>query len=224
MNKRGMLITFEGGEGTGKTTIAKELLAWLFKKGLNIELFREPGGTNIGEQIRRVIHDINNTEMDSVTEMLLYQAVRAQLYSQRINPLLDNGGIVIMDRSIDSSIVYQGAGRGIEERLVGFLNNISTDFRKPDLTILLDLDPSVGLARRRAGGEVNRMDSQRLEFYETVRQKYLDMAKINDGGRWRVIDASRCLSEVYADVMYTVGVELGLRGKLLPEGQIRKER
>ncbi len=215
----GMLITFEGGEGTGKTTIAKEIHRWLFKKGLNIELFREPGSTNIGEQIRTVIHNINNTEMEGVTEALLYQAGRAQLYRERINPLLDNGGIIIMDRSIDSSIVYQGAGRGIDERFIELLNNISTNFRKPDLTVLLDVDPVIGLSRRKMDGNVNRMDSQPLEFYQNVRQKYLDMAQINDRGRWKIIDASRSLSEVYANVMYTVGVELGSRGKLILEGR-----
>lgn len=220
----GLLVTFEGGEGSGKTSVIEEIVDWLRFKGIEVANYREPGGTKIGEEIRNILHDTNNREMSPKTEALLYQAARAQLYEEKIFPRLKEGGIVLLDRSIDSSTVYQGDGRGLGEEIIEQLNEFSTDGFKPDLTILLDIEPEIGLKRRVEGkGEMNRLDLENLEFHKDVRKAYQLIARDNIDGRWRVVDAREPFEEVLERVKTLLEEELIIRGFLEKENK-GKER
>ena len=154
----------------------------------------------IAEQIREVILDIDNTAMDAKTELLLYIAARRQHLVEKVLPELENGNMVIMDRFIDSSVAYQGAGRGLDQDEVAWLNNYATDGHKPDLTLLFDVDSETGLARIAANGEreVNRLDLEKLDMHQRVRQGYLDLAEA-EPERIKRIDASQTLEEVVED-------------------------
>ena len=186
-----MFITLEGPEGSGKTSHIKPLTEWLTSQAYKVFATREPGGTNIGEQIRAVIHDLKNTEMHPRTETLLYQAARAQIVEQVIKPLLAAGEIVISDRYYDSTIAYQGYGHQQNLDEVWALVKYATGGLTPDLTILLDVEVEVGLKRKKQNGvEWNRMDAYEIEFYRRVRAGYLEMVK-QEPKRWAVVDASR---------------------------------
>ncbi|HRO23914.1 MAG TPA: dTMP kinase, partial [Promineifilum sp.] len=153
-----MFITFEGPEGSGKSTQIRLLAEFLRARGLSVEVVREPGGTPIGDQVRHVLHDTANTAMSPEAEVLLYSASRAQLVSQRIRPSLAAGRVVLCDRYADSTMAYQGYGRGLDLGMLAALTEIATGGLKPDLTLLLDLDVSAGLSRRRVRGEeMNRL-------------------------------------------------------------------
>jgi dTMP kinase len=186
-----MFITLEGPEGSGKTSHIKPLTEWLTAQGYKVFATREPGGTNIGEQIRNVIHDMKNTEMPPRTETLLYQAARAQIVEQVIKPLLAADEIVISDRYYDSTIAYQGYGHQQNLDEVRALVKYATGGLTPDLTILLDVEVEVGLKRKKQNGvEWNRMDAYEIEFYRRVRAGYLEMVK-QEPKRWVVVDASQ---------------------------------
>ena len=186
-----MFITLEGPEGSGKTSHIKPLTEWLSAQGHKVFATREPGGTNIGEQIRNVIHDLKNTEMHPHTETLLYQAARAQIVEQVIKPLLAAGEIVISDRYYDSTIAYQGYGHQQNLDQVRALVKYATGGLIPDLTILLDVDVEVGLKRKKQNNvEWNRMDAYEIEFYRRVRTGYLEMVK-QEPKRWVIVDASQ---------------------------------
>ena len=186
-----MFITLEGPEGSGKTSHIKPLVEWLTVQGYKVFATREPGGTDIGEQIRDVIHDLKNTEMHPRTETLLYQAARAQIVEQVIRPKLAEGTIVISDRYYDSTIAYQGYGHRQNLDEVRALVKYATGGLTPDLTILLDVDVEVGLKRKKQNGvEWNRMDAHEIEFYRRVRAGYLEMFKA-EPKRWVVVDASQ---------------------------------
>jgi len=186
-----MFITLEGPEGSGKTSHIKPLMEWLSGQGHKVFATREPGGTEIGEQIRIVIHDLKNTEMHPRTETLLYQAARAQIVEQIIRPKLKEGFIVICDRYADSTIAYQGHGHQQNLDEVRALVKYATGGLAPDLTILLDVDVEVGLARRQQGGvEWNRLDAYEKEFHKRMRAGYLEMVK-QEPKRWVVVDAGR---------------------------------
>ncbi|HLF89079.1 MAG TPA: dTMP kinase [Anaerolineales bacterium] len=186
-----MFITLEGPEGSGKTSHIPYLVENLRKKGYDVFSTREPGGTSIGEQIREVIHNLKNVEMDPRTETLLYQAARAQIVEQVIKPRLKAGEIVISDRYYDSTIAYQGYGHQQDLEQVRALVKYATGGLVPDLTVLLDVDVEVGLGRRKQnGGEWNRMDTHEVEFYQRVRAGYLEMVK-QEPRRWVVVDAGR---------------------------------
>ena len=151
---KGLLISIEGPDGAGKTSVLKVLLPRLREVyPAQVITTREPGGVAIAEQIREVILDIDNTAMDAKTELLLYIAARRQHLVEKVLPELENGNMVIMDRFIDSSVAYQGAGRGLDQDEVAWLNNYATDGHKPDLTLLFDVDSETGLARIAANGE-----------------------------------------------------------------------
>ena len=195
-----MFVTIEGTEGSGKSSVVAEVVKLLEKDGEVIVRTREPGGTPIAEEIRNVILDKKNTAMDSMTEALLYAASRRQHLVEKVWPLSKEGKIVISDRFLDSSLAYQGGARGLGIDKVLELNQYATDGFYPDLTLLFDLDPRIGLARIAANNnrEVNRLDLEKIEFHDQVRQTFLDLAKrFND--RYVVLDASKPFEEVVQD-------------------------
>ena len=158
---------------------------------------REPGGVAIAEQIREVILDVDNTAMDAKTELLLYIAARRQHLVEKVLPELEKGNMVIMDRFIDSSVAYQGTGRGLNQDEIAWLNAYATDSYKPDVTLLFDVDSETGLARIAASGEreVNRLDLEKLDLHQRVRQGYLDLAQA-EPERIKLIDASQAFEDV----------------------------
>ena len=199
-----MFITLEGPEGSGKTSHIKPLTEWLTSRGHKVFATREPGGTNIGEQIRNVIHDLKNTEMHPHTETLLYQAARAQIVEQVIRPKLADGTIVISDRYYDSTIAYQGYGHQQNLDEVRALVKYATGGLTPDLTILLDIDVEAGLKRKTQNGvEWNRMDAYEIEFYRRVRAGYSEMVK-QEPKRWIVVDASQSWDQVQEELRNTI--------------------
>ena len=192
-----MFITIEGPEGSGKTTAVDTAVKELEKMGYQIVRTREPGGTPIAEQIRNVILDKNNTAMDQRTEALLYAASRRQHLVEKVWPALKEGKIVVCDRYIDSSLAYQGGARGLGIDNILNVNMFATEGTFPDLTLLFDLQPEVGLARIAANSnrEVNRLDLEKLEFHTKVRNTFLELAK-RYPERFVVIDASQSREEV----------------------------
>lgn len=171
---KGIFITVEGGEGVGKTTAIEEICIWLYSLGMDFIKTREPGGIPISESIREVILDRKNTMMDGRTEALLYAASRRQHLVEKVIPALNDGKMVICDRFVDSSIAYQGHARGIGMKEVETINAFAIDDCVPQLTILLDLVPEVGLARlnKDANREINRLDLEKLDFHTKVREGY----------------------------------------------------
>lgn len=194
-------ITFEGGEGSGKSTVMKDVAARLTKEGYKLVLTREPGGTPIAEEIRNVILDKDNTKMDPRTEALLYAASRRQHLVEKIWPALERGEIVLCDRYLDSSLAYQGGARGLGVDEVLSINMFATEGEYPDLTLLFDLEPEEGLKRieKNKGREVNRLDLEKLEFHKKVRDNFHALAK-KYSTRYVVIDASKSLNEVEDEV------------------------
>lgn len=180
MNKQqGFFISTEGGEGAGKTEMIQRIAGELRRIGYSVLITREPGGIPIAESIRRIILDPQNTEMDARTEAMLYAAARRQHLVEKVLPALEQGCVVICDRFIDSSLVYQGHARGLGIEEVLNLNQFATGGRFPDLTLYLDLDPKVGLQRiaDNAGREVNRLDLESITFHQLVREGYKAVAK-----------------------------------------------
>lgn len=197
----GKFITFEGGEGSGKTTIANLLRDKLEKDGYSVVLTREPGGVAIAEQIRDIIVDVNNTKMDSRTEALLYASSRRQHLVEKVIPALKENKVVICDRYVDSSLVYQGIGRGLGIDEVYNMNLFATENILPDLTIFFDIKPELGLQRvySNKNREINRLDLEKLDFHQKVYDGYLTIC---DKFPERIIkiDASLSIEEVYQSV------------------------
>jgi dTMP kinase len=200
-NHPGFLITFEGGEGGGKTTQLVRLRDRLTKIGKEVVVVREPGGTVISEQIREVVLSAKNVGIAYTTEVLLFQASRAQIYREIVLPSLSANKLVLMDRSRDSSVVYQGMVRGFGTDLIEQLNDISTKETFPNCTFLFDLPIEIGLARKSDQGEVNRLEMEATEYHEQVRQAYLQLAKQNHQNRWVVVDATQSI-EAVADAIW----------------------
>lgn len=192
-------LTLEGPDGSGKSTQARLLADHLREKGHNVLLTREPGGTPIGDQIRRVLMDLGNKGMTPAAEFLLFSASRAQIVRQVIRPHLDAGGTVVCDRFADSSLAYQGYGHRLPLPAVRAVNSLATGDLIPDLTFLLDIPVEVGLQRRREQGAWNRLDDYDLEFHRRVRQGYLELAGA-EPARWVVVDASEGEGEVWRQV------------------------
>ena len=192
-----MFITLEGPEGSGKTTAVSAACKRLEEMGYQIVRTREPGGTPIAEQIRNVILDKANTAMDPRTEALLYAASRRQHLVEKVWPALKEGKIVICDRYLDSSLAYQGGARDLGVDNVLNVNLFATENTWPDLTLLFDLPPEVGLARINANAsrEVNRLDLETLEFHNKVRNTFLELAR-RYPERFVIIDASKSQEEV----------------------------
>ena len=206
--KKGQLITFEGGEGGGKTTQIVRLRDRLTKEGHDVVVLREPGETVISEQIREVVLSSKNVGIAFTTEVLLFQAARAQIYRELVLPSLKAGKVVLMDRSRDSSVVYQGIVRGFGEKMIEDLNDISTNKTTPDLTLLLDLPVEIGLQRRVESGKMDRLDMEAVDFHHKVRDGYLKIAKENKKKRWLIIDASQSLEAVEENIWEVVSKKI----------------
>ena len=204
-----MFITFEGGEGSGKTTCINRVVETLKQQGRDIVLTREPGGTPISEEIRNVILDKKNTDMDPRTEALLYAASRRQHIIQKILPSLKEGKIVISDRFLDSSLAYQGVARGLGIDEIYKVNQYATEGLEPDITFFFDIVPEEGLKRiaANASREVNRLDVEKLSFHHDVRNAFLELAK-RFPNRIVIIDASKDRDGVYNDVMNEINKRL----------------
>ncbi|MGQ5425716.1 dTMP kinase [Thermophilibacter sp. ZX-H3] len=185
---RGIFITLEGADGCGKSTQAELLAEVLLARGREVVRLREPGGTPISEKIRALLLDSANAEMVPETELLLYEASRAQLTRQVIEPALERGAVVLCDRYYDSTYAYQAGGRGLDETIVRQSNVLGSCGRVPDRTLVLDLDPAIGYARATAGG-ADRMEAEGLAFQERVRAAYLRLAD-EEPARVRVVDAA----------------------------------
>jgi dTMP kinase len=195
-----VFITFEGPEGSGKTTQIALLSDFLRQQGFTVLATREPGGTRIGDAIRDILHDVANTAMANTTELLLYSASRAQLVAEVIQPALAAGCVVLCDRYSDSTIAYQGYGRGLSLADLQHVTRFATGGLKPDLTLLLDIDVARGLARRSgAGMEMNRLDLETVEFHQRVRAGYHRLAAA-EAGRWVIVDADRPNEAIQADI------------------------
>jgi dTMP kinase len=198
--KLSLFITFEGPDGSGKSTQINLLAEHLSRQGYQVLCTREPGGTAIGDQIRQVLHDINNTEMSARAEILLYSASRAQLVEQVILPHLAQGGVVLCDRYADSTYAYQGYGRQLDFETLRLITEFATQGLKPNLTIYLDVPVEEGLRRKSAAnvtgeGEWNRMDQLELAFHQRVRTGYLEIAH-KAPERWLIIDASAPVDQI----------------------------
>jgi dTMP kinase len=197
----GLFITFEGSEGSGKTTQIHLLAGWLGDMGCDVLTTREPGGTRIGDAVRRLLLDPAHTEMRPETEILLFSAARAQIVGEVIRPHLSKGGVVLCDRFADSTLAYQGYGRRLDLATLRMIIAFATGNLRPDLTICLDLPVVEGLRRKRGGdqGEWNRMEREQVEFHERVRRGFLALAEA-EPDRWLVVDAARPIEEVQADI------------------------
>ena len=195
-----LFITFEGGEGSGKSSALRLLDEKLRAEGFQTVLTREPGGTPIAEQIRNVILDRGNTAMDARTEALLYAASRRQHLVEKVWPAIKEGKLVLCDRYLDSSLAYQGGARGLGIDEVLNVNLFATEGTYPDLTLLFDIEPELGLERiaKNAQREVNRLDLEKIEFHRGVRATFLSLAK-RYPERFIVLDASKSLEEVVED-------------------------
>jgi dTMP kinase len=204
----GVFITFEGPEGSGKTTQIGLLADHLRARGHNVLTTREPGGTRIGDQIRAVLHDVTNIEMVPEAEILLYSASRAQLVGQVIRPALAQGTIVLSDRYADSTTAYQGYGRGLDLDLLTQITEFATGGLTPHLIIYLDCPVEEGLDRKRRAsaleaGEWNRLDQETVEFHRRVRQGYLTLAA-DEPDRWLLLDAGRSVQELQGEIQKAV--------------------
>jgi len=197
---KGVLISFEGGEGSGKSVQVKRLLKYLQKRGREVIVIREPGGTKISEQIRKVILDNKNIEMAFETEALLFQAARAQVCEEIVLPSLKSGKIIIADRFRDSSVVYQGIVRGLGVKYIELLNEVSTKKTKPKITFLLDVPVKIGLTRRNNTDKNDRLDSENLKFHYQIRQTYLKWAKQNKR-RFIIIDATQTPVAIHQEIL-----------------------
>jgi len=206
---KGIFISLEGIEGTGKTTQARLLSERLVEKGYEVMLTQEPGGTVIGSKIREILLHIDHGSMFYMTELFLYNAARAQHLSEKILPALDEGKIVITDRFTDSTVAYQGYGRGIDIQLITSINNIATEGIKPNLTILFDLDVETGLKRNKGINKVDRLELEDVEFHKKVKRGYFQIAD-KEPERIKIVDASLPLKIVEQKVWEIVRWHLGI--------------
>ncbi len=204
-----LFITLEGPDGSGKSTQVKALGERLRAQGHNVCLTREPGGTDIGDQIRAVLHDLKNTAMQPRAEILLYSASRAQVVGEVIQPHLQRGGVVVCDRYADSTLAYQGYGHGLDLDVLRAITHFATGGLKPDLTLLLDLEAEAGLRRRKAGGDWNRLDAYDLEFHQRVREGYLTLAA-EEPARWVILPADAGVEELAERIWNAVEARLAV--------------
>jgi dTMP kinase len=198
-------ITFEGVDGSGKSTQIELLTAHLKSRGVDFLLTREPGGTRLGDQLRQILLDPSNVGMSLVTEAFLYAASRAQLVQDVVRPALAAGKLVLCDRYVDSSLVYQASAGGLSQEFVQDINRIATGGLRPALTILFDLDPREGARRREAKGEggLDRIEERSGEYHRRVREGYLALAKA-EPGRIRVIDSANSIQAIHQQVVEAV--------------------
>lgn len=202
-----MFLTFEGMEGCGKSTQCKKLIEHYIRQGHDVLHTMEPGGSRLGKDLRRILLDLKNTDISPTSELFLYLADRAQHVGTVIGPAIENGRTVICDRFADSTVVYQGFGRGLDTALLHQLNDVAVQGLWPDLTILLDIDPKVGLTRaldrnereNKAASE-GRFEAENMAFHTRIRQGYLEWAAMHRN-RFVVVDASRPVDDVFAAIL-----------------------
>ena len=197
--EKGIFITIEGGEGVGKSTNIDAVKSFLGDKGVAFIRTREPGGTLLAEKLRALLLEEHGEEFDSTAELLLMFAARAQHLNTLIRPALDRGTWVLCDRFTDATYAYQGGGRQLDNKLIAQLETLVQRDLRPDLTIILDLDPEAGIERARLRGELDRFEQEQLAFFQRVRASYLEIAE-NEPWRCAVVDASRPVEEVRAAV------------------------
>ncbi len=197
MQKKGLFITFEGADGCGKTTQLKLLKDYLESKGYEVVTTREPGAKGLGETIREILLNYDG-EVSNRCESFLFLADRAQNVDIIVNPAVNQGKIVLCDRHTDSSVAYQGYGRGLDIEEIKTLNNLATGGRKPDLTLVFDVDIQTSMAR--VGNEKDRMESAGQEFFNRVRNGYLELAK-QEPDRIKVVDSTKSIEEVQKSVI-----------------------
>ncbi|MEW9123687.1 MAG: dTMP kinase [Thermotaleaceae bacterium] len=202
---RGLFITMEGPDGSGKSTQIEKLAHYLKYKGYEVIVTREPGGTRIGEKIRKLILDKENTEMDRVTEALLYAASRAQHVAEVIAPSVQAGKVVICDRFVDSSIVYQGIGRALGIEVVEKINQIAIKNIFPHITFLFKLCPEIGLARKTQQGEKDRLEQETLDFHQRVFEGYQQLEALYPQ-RIVAIDASKSIEDIHQQMIERVKI------------------
>lgn len=195
--KKGLFITFEGADGCGKTTQMNLLAEYLKKQGREVVLTREPGGKGLGEKIREILLNYDG-EVSDRCESFLFLADRAQNIDTIVNPAVDAGKIVLCDRHTDSSVAYQGYGRGLDIERINMLNNLATNGKKPDITFVFDIDTETSM--KRVGKEKDRMESAGFEFHTKARNGYLEIAK-KEPERIKVIDASKSIEEIHQEVL-----------------------
>lgn len=200
MTKRGLFITFEGIDGCGKTTQMNLLAQYLQKKGIEIVITREPGAKGLGEKIREILLHYDG-EVSSKAESFLFLADRAQHIDKIVNPAIESGKYVLCDRHTDSTIAYQGYGRGVDIEQLKMLNNLATGSRKPDLTFVFDID--IETSMKRVGKEKDRMESAGIEFFKKVREGYLEIAKL-EPNRVVVIDSTQSINKISEEVIASV--------------------
>jgi dTMP kinase len=205
-----LFITLEGPDGGGKSSQAQCLAEYLRAENIEVLLTREPGGSPIGDQIRNVIMELENTDMDARTEFLLFSASRSQHIAEVIRPNLENGLTVISDRFFDSSLAYQGYGQRLPLETLKAITNFATSGLTPDLTLLLDLPVEEGLRRREADGNWNRMDAYDIDFHRRVRRGYLELAA-ESPERWFILNAEQSFDALQDEVRNAV------MGRLRPE-------
>jgi dTMP kinase len=215
-----MFITFEGPEGSGKTTQLVQLAAWLRAQNQDVLTTREPGGTAIGDRVRAILLDPDCSEMRAEAEVLLFSAARAQHVGQMIRPHLAGGGVVLCDRYADSTLAYQGYGRGLDLATLGVITAFATGGLRPDLVVYLDIDAEAGLRRKQQhaaddASQWNRMEQETLAYHQRVRAGYSEMAAA-EPGRWLLVDAGQTVDAVQAVVQARVGALLGLFPALGP--------
>ena len=206
-NKRGLFLTLEGAEGVGKSTNIEHITQYLERRGIEYVLTREPGGTALAEKIRDLLLAVHEEPMWELTELLLVFAARAELIDKVIQPALSKGKWVVCDRFTDATFAYQGAGRGLSTETIGQLQLLVQGELRPDLTLILDLDPEIGLARASNRGKLDRFELEQQSFFRHVRHGYLDIAQA-EPKRCKVIDASKPLTDVKLDLL--AALELGL--------------
>ena len=195
--KKGLFITFEGADGCGKTTQMNLLAEYLKNQGREVVLTREPGSKGLGEKIREILLNYDG-EVSDRCESFLFLADRAQNIDTIVNPAVDAGKIVLCDRHTDSSVAYQGYGRGLDIERINMLNNLATNGKKPDITFVFDIDTETSM--KRVGKEKDRMESAGFEFHTKVRNGYLEIAK-KEPERIKVIDASKSIEEIHQEVL-----------------------
>ena len=209
---RGRFITLEGGEGTGKSTNMAFVEGLLRDAGIDIVVTREPGGTPLAERMREILVSHAEEPLPPVAELLLMFAARSVHLENRIRPALEAGRWVLCDRFTDATFAYQGGGRGLDEGLIAYLESMVQRTLRPDLTLLLDADPALGLERAGARGEADRFEAEQLDFFRRVRATYLRRAE-DEPGRFRVVDAARPLASVQEDITTHINkfVELNVK-------------
>jgi len=217
-------ITFEGPDGSGKTTQLQILHRYLLRVGYPVLLVREPGGTDIGDQIRTVLHDTRNVSMLPNAEVLLYSASRAQLVGQIIRPALEGGSVVLCDRYAEATMAYQGYGHGLDLALLRAITAFATGGLRPDLIVYLDVEIEEGLRRKKSSfqagqGEWNRMDQKELDFHRRARAGYLQMAAA-EPERWFVLDATRPITSLQQSIRRRVRRLLADKQVLISGGSV----